>query len=294
MRILTPKLQLALVFAVLSMLGTPLGAAEESPFAPKYPFDTAILHSEFGGIQSGKGTTWIDGEKMARHEKRTTTVMGMGQTQEQWTIQTPESIIVWEVGKPTAMRSDNPAGKMREEYEKLSASEQEVVRRNSQKLGNVFMGGMGGGTQTKGEYLGYPVDIIEVMGTKQYLLAGTPLLLKQEGGMAGMEIKETVTKIEKDVPIPADKFELPPEVKVVPNPAGDMATNMSMGTFEALKDPNFEEKMKAARAQGAAGAPGGMPDLSGMAQGGEGQPDPAEMMKAMEQMMKAMQNTQKK
>lgn len=269
-----------------ALLVAPTVAVAESPFAPKYPFETAIIHFEFGGIQSGSATMWIDGDRMARHEKRTTTVMGMARTEEQWTIQTPEEMLIWEVGEPTAVRSENPAKRMREEYEKLSASEQEVVRRNSKKIGNVFMGGMGGGSRTKGKFLGYDVDIVEVMGTKQFMLANTPLLLKQEGGMAGMQIKETATKIEPDVAVPADKFALPPEVKIVPNPAGDMATSMAMGTFEALKDPNFEQRMKEARAQ-----PGGMPDMSGMVAGGEGQPDPAQMMKAMEEMMKAMQKS---
>lgn len=121
------------------------------------------------------------------------------------------------------------------------------------------------------------------MGTKQYMLAGSPLMVKQEGGMAGMSISETATKIEADVSIPADKFELPAEVKVVPNPAGEMSTEIAMGTFDALKDPNFEEKMRASQAQ----APS-MPAMPGMPSGGKGQPDPAQMMKMMEEMMKSL------
>ena len=51
---------------------------------------------------SGGGTVFLDGGRMARHEKRTTTVMGMAPSREQWTISTPESVVIWEVGEPTA------------------------------------------------------------------------------------------------------------------------------------------------------------------------------------------------
>ena len=253
--------------------------AAETPFDPKYPFETAILSFEFGGIQSGTATVWIDGDRMARHEKRTTTVMGMAQTQEEWTISTPEEVLIWEVGAPTAYRSTNPTAEMQEDYRKLSAAEQEVVRRNADIMGNVYLGALGGGKQSTGKFLGYDVDIVEVMGTKQFVLAGTALVVKQEGGVAGMEIKETATKIETDVDIPGDKFRLPENVKVVPSPAGDMASNVARSTFESLKDPNFEANWKARQAQ-AASAPAGAP---------AGQPDMAEMMKQMEEAMKRMQ-----
>lgn len=277
----------ALLLSLALALVAPRPGLAESPFDPRLPFETAIIHVEFGGIASGDATIWIDGDRMARHEKRTTTVMGMSQTQEQWTISTPEEMLVWEVGEPTAIRSENPAKRMREEYRKLSAAEQEVVARNSKKMGNVFMAGLGGGKTTSGTFLGYDVDIVEVMGSKQYMLKGTPLLVKQEGGMAGMKMSETATKIEADVAVPQDKFRLPPEVKVVPNPAGDMATNIAMSTFESLKDPNFEEKMAAGGAPATKGraTPAGMPGMPS----GQGMPDAKELQKAMEQMMKAMQ-----
>lgn len=268
-------------------LVAPGPAGAESPFDPQYPFDTAIIEIEFGGIQSGGATVWIDGDRMSRHEKRTTKVMGMGNTEESWTISTPEEVLIWTVGEPKAYRSVNPAAKMQEEYGKLSASEQEVVRRNAEKMGNVYLGAIGGGEQSTGRFLGYDVDIVEVMGTKQYFLSGTSIAVKQSGGMAGMQLEETATKIEADVDIPEEKFRLPAEVEVVPSPGGDMAVNIAMSQFEALKDPDFERKWKAQQAQAAA-APAGMPPAPPGA-AGEGQPDVAEMMKMMEKAMKEMQ-----
>lgn len=64
--------RLPVLLVLLAPLAVPGAADGASPFDPRYPFDTAIIHVEFGGIMSGSATIWIDGDRTARHEKGTT------------------------------------------------------------------------------------------------------------------------------------------------------------------------------------------------------------------------------
>jgi hypothetical protein len=75
------------------------------------------------------------------------------------------------------------------------------------KMGKEMLKEMGGKKVGKGEVLGFPCEVWEVMGTKIWIHKG--ITLKIESNIMGMIHKEEATEVKFGVSIPSDKLKLP-------------------------------------------------------------------------------------
>ena len=267
----------------------------------EFPFRSAYLKIVMDGMSKGEADVWVKGDKMARKEKRVTTMFGMSQTQESLTITLPDKIITHDPATGSAQWTTNPGKLMQDEYEKLSRKEQKIVQKNAEKLGNVFMQGLGMGQPEikQGELHGHPVDIVTIMGMTNYTIRGTPLTVKVEGNVMGVPMKEEATEFKTNIKVSDSVFELPKGVVPVHNVQADsIARNVALGTFNMLKDPNMEENMKKRMNQAGAGGPMGPGARTGSPAGPGGQPgqgpppDLGEAMKAFEQLFQNQKDQQ--
>lgn len=288
MKVLFSTLMLVITMA----LATTSARAEEYPFIPELPFETAVIHYQSSGMREGTGTLYVKGEYRALEKNEATNMMGMkGPEERSLTITTPDYTYYIDYTAKTAMRSPNPVAIMKREWEKMNDEERKNVMQNMEKFGNTMALGMGGSVENgTGEFLGYKADVITVMGTKTYTLSESDILLKSESNIAGMTMSEVATSIEKNVPVSDDRFKIPEGLAVTDNPmdTGEMGAKMFRAMAkedfnpEAMMQEQMSMEMNMPAGKGAAPAMQ-MPDMSQMPKNmPEGMPD----MKDIEKMMK--------
>ncbi|KMY67628.1 hypothetical protein AAU61_06865 [Desulfocarbo indianensis] len=260
--------KICFALAALAALGLCSGAAlaDENPFRPKAPFKSAIVHYKHQGSETGQSTLYYKGQDTAEYKDTSTTVWGMNQGQEKTiTITRPKEVIVVDLVKKEGMKTGNQMAYMAEEYEKLNPAEKARVKKNAEKMGQSMLGmAQGGQPQIReGQFMGKPVQITSVMGLTSYVWKDKGVLLKQEGSLMGIKMDTVATKVEVGVPVPGEKLQPPPGIKVVYNENADQEQRkVAKQVMEMLKDPDFGKGggMAAPPAQGAP---------AGAAQGGE-------------------------
>jgi len=220
--------------------------AEDSPWERKLPFKSAIVQYDVAGDEKGSESLYIraSGQERAHFRKTRGKVMFMDISTDKATITTPELVTEVDMEKKTGRKFINPTKFIIEEYGKLSAKEKETVKKNAVDIGTNMSQMMGGTVEKKaGSHLGYPCDVVKAMGITTCAMSDTGIMLKTEGSIMGMTLKTVATKLDKDVAVPSDVFNVPSGVNVEYDKEADK-TNREMAkmTIEMLKNPEGAKK----------------------------------------------------
>lgn len=214
-------------------------AADDFPFVPHRPFDSALVEYESTGATPGKSTLYVKGEYRAIHKS----VAAQGMPRD--IITTPEYVYTLDRINNVATRSDNPVRLYREEWAKASAADKATIQNNVNKFG-FSMGSQLGASMEKrgGKILGRDCDKITLMGSSTCMWSdASDIPLQADLSALGGGV-ETAVKIDENAEIPAGTFDLPDGMKVQDSPAKAKQNAMAMQVFTALKDPEYTpEKM---------------------------------------------------
>ena len=238
-----------LMFLALSLAWVWPAAAADNPFKQPPPFKSAIISYKYEGNQTGHSTVYYKGEVQAEHKTVATKILGFGGSEEKTiTITEPRRVTTVDLGKKEAYYTGNYMTYMAQEYEKLSPAEKKTVNKNAEETAGNFMAAMGGKPQiSQGAFMNRPVDIVKVMGMTIYTWRGKHVVLKQEGGVLGMQMNMTATDIKTGVPVPSDKLQPPAGIKPVFNKEADQQQkDMAKRVMDMLKDPDFGKKQSRA------------------------------------------------
>lgn len=215
--------------------------AEDIPFRPQYPFETAIVEYEGTGALGGTSRLMIDAtaHMQATKEHTETNIMGMVQKKNSLRIVRPDGIYTIDLDKKTGFRSDNPQIVLEREWQTFTAIEKQNVRENAEKFGFNLAASMGGSITPKGgNVLGKSCDLAKVMGTVTCTWSGLDIVLSTEMNM-GIPGSQKAVSINEDVPLPKGIFEIPKGINVLESPAGDMTVTAARNMLHAMKNPDF-------------------------------------------------------
>ncbi|BEQ16763.1 hypothetical protein [Desulfoferula mesophila] len=236
--------------ALAVMLGlAAVAAAADNPFKMPPPFKSAIINYSYSGNQQGQSTVYFKGDTRAEHKKVVTKILGFGSEDNSIIITEPQRVTTVDLGKNEAYYTGNYITYLAQEYDKLSPAEKKRVKKNAEQMGGNFLAAMGGSKPqvSQGTFLNHPVEIVKVMGLTSYTWKGKGVVLKQEGGIMGMQMNLTATQVRTGVPIPADKLAPPPGIKPVFNQEADnQQRQMAKQVMDMLKDPDFGKKQSQA------------------------------------------------
>jgi hypothetical protein len=242
-----PSRFLVSALPVLLFLLCGVSFAEDSPWERKLPFKSAIVQYDVAGDEKGSESLYIraNGQEQAHVRKTKGKVMFMNVSTDKVTITTPELVTEVDMEKKTGRKFINPTKLIIEEYGKLSAKEKETVKKNAVDMGTNMAQTMGGSVEKKGgSHLGYPCDVVKMMGITTCAMTDTGIMLKTEGNIMGMKLKTVATKFDKDVAVPADVFNVPSGINIEYDKEADKSNReMAKMTIDMLKDPEASKKM---------------------------------------------------
>ncbi len=268
----------------LLLLAPVLSSAEPNlPWKQKLPFKRLTVKYDITGIEEGKETVYVKdyGEKVATYRTSTTSMLGMKTTDETVTIEDPEWIYSFDLTDKTGIKSANPLKYMKEEYEALSSEDKQLVQQNSVKFGGDITNGLGGEIEQNAEKIfGFDCDRVSMMGTTSYTIHNTPILLKLEANVMGIQMSQVATSVDKGK-VDESWFAFPEGITPVYDAEADeMSKQMAKNSINWLKNPeaNIQDAVKL-----------GIPPQSG---GVEHQPsqEEQELMKQAEEAMKGLKN----
>ena len=190
--------------------------AVESPWDKKLPFKEATIYYQIDGMQKGSSTTYIKdyGKKTAVYKDTSMNFLGMTKNTKTLEITTPDWIYTIDLITKEGTKQSNPVKYMKEEFYKLSKSDQKKLVKNSEKLGITTLKNFNGKLEKKAaKILGYTCDKVTMGGMTVYTISDTSLALKSDGNMMGVKYSETAIKIDKGS-VPSSKFKIPADVKI--------------------------------------------------------------------------------
>lgn len=231
--------------------------AKDNPWEVSLPFERGVIHYKISGAQKGTETLYIrdHGNERVKITKSKGKVMFVTTETDTIEITTRDAVINIDRTNNTGTRMTNPQKLLKEEITKLSEKERQIVLKNFEVIGMNLATQMGGEVKLNaGEHLGYPCDLVTVMGSTSCQMSGTPIMLRMESNIMGVSIKTVAKKIEKNVKVSNDVFQVPEGVTVsYSKEADDMNRQMIASMIENMKDPNaakeFQESMTQGRQQ---------------------------------------------
>lgn len=277
------KLFTALIATTILSAG--LAKAENTPMDVKLPFESAIINYQVGGSEQGTEVLYISdfGLRQAKYRKTSGRIMMIATSSDRVEITTPDKVINIDMEKKTGDEVSNPQKFMREEYAKLSEAEKATVQKNLKSFGTQMGAKV---SHSAGDFMGFKCDIVSAMGITSWQISGTPVSLKTEGNLMGMQVQTVATSVDKKAP-PANVFSIPSGVTVTYDKNKDDAgKQMAKMTLEWLKDPQAGERMD--KAQKDAMKDAQMSGTGARQDGGasqEGSDPAAEAMKALRGLM---------
>ena len=228
--------------------------AAQSPWeeqGARLPFKSAIIHYVVEGGDKGQETLYIRDRGMEQVHSRKTVGKSLFRevTTDKLVITTRDFVYEIDMTKKSGEKFINPTKLMIEEYGKLSATDKEIVRKNSMEMGTNMMGGLTNSGLMRvdkgaGEILGYKCDVVSGLGTKTWLMAGSGIMLKSEFSIIGATTT-TATKVEANASVPSSVFEPPAGVTLTYNKQKDEQNRaMAKNMMDMLKDPQMAKNMQ--------------------------------------------------
>ena len=254
-------------------------AAKDMPWEQKLPFENLTIKYILTGMEEGSEILYIKdyGRTSATYHTTVTSMMGMKMESKTVEIEDPQWIHSFDLVERTGQKSRNPKIYMNEEFQKLSAADQQAVLANSERLGGNFLQTMGGLVEEKvTQILGFDCDRVSVMGSTTYTIHNTPVLLKMESSIMGLKMNQEATSVDKDK-VDDKIFSFPEGIEPVYDEQADaMMREMAQKTLSWLKDP------EAAQTDMPAMGPGSFPNSQQIS------PEDQQLMKQAEEMMQGI------
>ncbi len=168
-----------------------------------YTVKSGIIEYKYSGSMSGTETVYFDnyGQKETKYQNIEVSIMGTKQKMNKTIYSTLESIITVDNNTKTGMKIPNPINSV------LPKDKKQEVK----DLGIKLMEKMGAKKVGNEKVLDKDCEVWEMMGNKFYIWNG--FMIKSDVNMMGMKTTVIATKIELDVNVPADKFEVPKDIK---------------------------------------------------------------------------------
>lgn len=253
--------------------------AQAVPWAPKLPFDKAVINYTISGTEKGTQTVYIKdgGQNVAKHRKTAMKMLGIKQETDTVEITSPDHVITVNLKEKTGTKQINPVKFMIEEYNKLSAADKQKVMTNAEKTGMNMMEGFKGKVTPKAQKIhGFDCDKVEIMGVTNYLINGTNIELKSNSSMMGVKMNVEATSVDTKAAIPANAFEVPAGIQIqTVTQADEMTKQMAKSTIASLVSGSAKVELKDAKGNN-------QPKIQGMP---EGMPQGLEELQKMMQQM---------
>ncbi|WP_319380280.1 hypothetical protein [Thiomicrorhabdus sp.] len=200
-----------------------LSYAVENPWDRPLPFKEATVEYQVDGTMKGSKTIYIRnyGRESAEYSDLSMSMFGMRQVQKEIEITTPEWVYHVDLEEGIGSKQTNPIKYFRQEFDRLSKSEQKTVVKNAEKYGLSMVEGMQGEVKKNAAKLhGYQCDMTKIMGSEVYSISGTGFPLKVVSNAMGMTQKEEAVKLSKGA-VPTEKFALPDGIEFKSDPQVD-------------------------------------------------------------------------
>jgi hypothetical protein len=180
-----------------------------SDVVKKYPFKSAIVEMKYGGDCTGTQVIYIDdyGMKEARVENFKMKMMRMEVPTNKIDLTIGDWLYNIDMEKKEGTKMKNP-------FMDMMKSMSEEQKKDLVKMGEDMMRQMGAKEAGEETIAGKPCKVwtMESLGTKVWTWSG--LTLKSRADLMGVKQHLEATNVQIDVPVPADKFEVPAGVKV--------------------------------------------------------------------------------
>ncbi|MDD9304045.1 MAG: hypothetical protein HUK40_17535 [Desulfobacter sp.] len=209
-------------FMILLMFAASAAAAE-NPWDRKLPFKSATVKYKVAGSMKGEKTLYVKdyGRTSAEYSTVTMKVFGMSQDQKEIIITTPDWVYSADLIEKTGTKQTNMNKFMKEEYNKLSSSDQKKLVKNSEAMGISTIEDLNGTVEKNAvNILGYDCDKVTVMGTTAYNISGSALPLKIQGDTMGIKIFQEAVNLSTGSVL-SSKFNLPPGIEFEYDPVAD-------------------------------------------------------------------------
>ncbi|HYC54038.1 MAG TPA: hypothetical protein VEL28_03780 [Candidatus Binatia bacterium] len=204
-------------FAALLFTSAVAAETAKHPWNQNVPFETAIIRYELKGKDPGTRVLYLRARGDERVTVTRTTPTDTAAAAERHTIEisTPADVTRIEMQTKTALRAANKLGHLIEGYKALSDEDKATVMKTAARVENRFPALRGRPEpSSKGKFLGYDCDVVEIGGVTSYYIAGTTILLKSEGVQGSIAVATIATDIDNKAAIPEDVFAIPAEVRV--------------------------------------------------------------------------------
>ncbi len=240
-----------LVYGLLLLILFPAlpAAARKSPWDVKLPFREAEIDYQLAGTEKGIEKLYLRdyGRERARYRKTKGKILFKHYDVETLEITTPDWVYRLDLRRKKGTKAVNPVKYMRQEFSRLSRSEQKKVMHNAQEMGLYLMQAMDGKIEKKAtKILGYQCDRVSMKMATVYTMSGYDIVLKSESNVAGIKTRMTAQKIKKG-PVPAKFFTPPAGIAITHDPEADRASRkMAKEVIAMLLDPEAARKKLAA------------------------------------------------
>ncbi|MFC1512972.1 hypothetical protein ACFL5J_00815 [Thermodesulfobacteriota bacterium] len=237
-----------LLFVIMLSSVTPVFAAA-NPFDHRLPFKTATISSTISGSENGTETLYVAdyGRKRARLCETAGKILFVTTKTHTLEITDPDWQINIDLAEKTGTKAISMHKLLKQEYERLSAAEQKVVRANIAKMGaNAGAGGQQQIEYKAAKHLGRACDVVTIAGMTTYVLAGTDIVVKSDMETMGVKSHTVATSIDTKSGVGGDRFVVPAGIEVTHDPAMDEQNRQgARASINYLKDPQAAEKSRA-------------------------------------------------
>ena len=210
-----------------------------NPYITTYPFESAVIHYTIenehihGKTSQGKETLYVRGDKMAiAGDVKLVDAWGKVQEEKKTLyISTPDYIFMIDLIGKTGIKIDNPKKYAKSAYSDLSDKEKNLFHERMDKRGVVSLDLPGLGKKVGEEtLLGRKCDVYESAGnaesgeqdsdsvdtvyTRNWVWNKANIRLKTIKEGPGSTTELTAVKIEEDIEIPEERFQVPAGIEV--------------------------------------------------------------------------------
>ena len=217
-------------------------------FDHKLPFKTAVIAYVVSGSSKGTETLSVAdyGRRRAHLRDTATKILFITTKTHTLEITDPDWQTTIDLDKKSGTKTINMNKLLKEEYGRLSAAEQKVVRANMKKMGASALGGEQQIQYKAVKLLGHTCDLVTVAGMSATVLSGTDITVKSDMETMGIKSHILATRIDTGVSVPGNRFAVPKGVTVSHDTAQDEQNRQAARTTIAyLKDPHAAEKSRA-------------------------------------------------
>ncbi|HJN02347.1 MAG TPA: hypothetical protein QF836_04775 [Nitrospinota bacterium] len=215
--------------------------AVENPYKNHYPFETAIIHYKVTGYENGKETLYVNSDYQALYINTQYSYLGKMKPKNVLILTTPEYIYNIDLLNKSGTKQRNLKNELIKEFDRLSEKEKNIVKKNVKELGVAVIGNIHGKrAPLHKKIIGINCDLIEIFEVRALIWPGVNIPLKRTR-KSKYDDKSVVTavKIDKNVPVSSDKFDLPEGVQIsFDKYENEKLQNIFMTQFHSMRVSN--------------------------------------------------------